>query len=575
MCVCVRACVCVCVCVCVRVCIRACMCVCACVCVRARVCLCVCTCVCVCACVCVRVCVCVCVCARARVCVFVCMHMWCVSLCTSMYVCINICMHMCVLHASMMYTFILLPAGPSTRGSEFHFLFGPNLFAPGKEFDTRILVTTNESEPVNFWISWDKRMRPTAKSNTTHTVSRGEVEIIDIPHVLSINSNNPRTPDIGIQLQSQDGKELTVVGVNEQQASTDAFLVFPKIETKSKTYEYFALSVNRGPFSNIRSFFGFVTTEPDTTITITPVTTINTRFVTFGVLLRGRNYTATVSAAGTSVPGTAASDLSGTRIVSDKPLSFITGHECGLIPSDKTACDHLVEQVPPTETWGFRFFLVALSTRSGDGYRILASRGGTECNVTCTAAAVSLSETISLANPGDFRQLIYTTRYCSVECNRPVLIFQISLGHSYDQVPRSDPFAVMIPPVGQYSNDYDLVFFESKEVDTRGEKVVFEAWINIAIPAEYDTSGLRFDGSPLSNVSFVDVTCSDGEVCGRVARYKPTSDTGSHKLEHIDTNARFTVSVYGWERENTYGYIGGMNFDSIAGEIRLHIIKCM
>ena len=445
------------------------------------------------------------------------------------------------------------------------------MFREGEQFDTQILVTTNESEPVNFWISWNKRItRPMAQSNTTHTVSRGEVEIIDIPHVLSINSNNPRTPDIGIQLQSQGGKELTVVGVNEQQASTDAFLVFPKIETKSKTYEYFALSVDKGPFSNIRSFFGFVTTEPDTTITITPVTTIATFFVRFSVLQSGRNYTATVSAAGTSVAGTATSDISGTRIVSDKPLSFFTGHECGLIPSDETACDHLVEQVPPTETWGFKFFLVPLSTRSGDGYCILASRGGTECNVTCTDA--SFSETITLANPGDFRQLIYSTRYCSVECNRPVLIFQFSLGHSYDEAARSDPFAVMIPPVGQYSNDYDLVFFESKEVDTRGEKVVFEAWINIAIPAEYAPSGLKFDGSPLSNVSFVDVTCSDGEVCGRVARYSPTSDTGSHKLEHMDTNARFTVTVYGWERENTYGYVGGMNFDSIAGEICLYLL---
>ena len=457
----------------------------------------------------------------------------------------------------------LLPAGPSTKGSEFYFLFGPNLFQPGGRFDTCILVTTDESGPVHFWIAWDKRTSPTAPTNTSHTVSRGEVEIINIPHALSIDTNNPRTPNIGIQLQSQDGKQLTVVGVNENQASTDAFLVFPKFETKSKTYEYFALSVDRGPFSNTKSFFGFVITEPDTTITITPVTRIDTLFVRFAVLLNVRHYTATIPAAGTSVAGTALSDLSGTRIVSDKPLSFFSGHECGLIPSDITACDHLVEQVPPTETWGFKFFLVPLSTRSGDGYRILASRRRTECSVICTDA--SLSETITLANPGDFKQLIYTTRYCSVECDHPVLVFQISLGNSFDGVTRSDPFAVMIPPVGRYSNDYDLVFFESMGVDPQGKRDVFETWINIAIPEEYDPSGLRFDCSPLSGVRFVDVTCSDGEVCGRVAQYKPTSDTGSHKLEHIDLNARFMATVYGWDRENSYGYIGGINFDTIAG----------
>ena len=141
-----------------------------------------------------------------------------------------------------------------------------------------------------------------------------------------------------------------------------------------------------------------------------------------------------------------------------------------------------------------------------------------------------------------------------MECNHPVLIFQFSLGPA--------PFAVMIPPVGQYSNDYDLVFFES----VSGE--ILESWINIAIPTEYDPSGLRFHGGPLCGVRFVDVNCSDGEVCGRVAQYKPTFDSGSHKPEHIDPGVRFMATVYGWARKNSYGYVGGMKFDSIAGESR-------
>ena len=516
-------------------------------------CVCVCVCVCVC-CVCVRVCVCVHVCLRVCMCVCVCV---CVRV-----LCVCVCMCVCICENTF-----LPPAAPSTIGSEFHILFGPNLFTSGEEFDTQILVTTSEPEPVDFWVLWNKTVTyPRVKSNTTYSVSRGRVETIDIPHALSINKANPRTPDIGIQLQSQGGKQLTVVAVNEKEATTDAFLVFPKVETKSKTYEYFALSVDRGPFSNIKSFFGFVTTEPNTTITITPVTTMTTWFIGFHHLLSGRNYSGTVSAAGTSVAAVATSDLSGTRIVSDKPLSFITGHECGNLPSYSFTCDHMVEQVPPTETWGFKFFLVPLSTRSGDGYRILASRGGTLCNITCTDP--SLSETITLTNPGDFKELIYTTRHCCVECTRPVLIFQFSLGSSYDRITKSDPFAVMIPPVGQYSNDYDLIFFESKELDTRGQPVVFETWINIAIPAEYDPSGLRFDGSPLSGVTFVNVSCSNSEVCGRVAEYKPTSNIGSHNLQHVDPNARFIVTVYGWGRFNTYGYIGGMKFDSIAGEVK-------
>ena len=81
-------------------------------------------------------------------------------------------------------------------------------------------------------------------------------------------------------------------------------------------------------------------------------------------------------------------------------------------------------------------------------------------------------------------------------CTCPVLIFQFSLGHCYNKAARSDPFAVMIPPVGKYDYDYALVLFESEQLDTRGEQLVFEAWINIAIPAEYDPSALRFDVTP-------------------------------------------------------------------------------
>ena len=445
------------------------------------------------------------------------------------------------------FSIFYLSGNFSTKGSEFHFLIAGY---------TEILVSTDESEPVNFWVYWNKRTHPRTQSNTTHTVSRGKSVLIDIPNVLSINSNYRETPaDIGIQLHSQDGKRLTVsqflrsfhfIGFSFV-LKIDAFLVFPKIETKFKTYEYFAL------FIPSAGFFGFVTTEPHTTITITPVTDITTFFVIFHSLIRGKNYTATVPAAGTSVIGTASSDLSGTRVISDKPLSFFVGRQYS------RSIDRVLRQFPPTETWGFKFFLVPLSTHSADRYRILASRGRTECSVTCTNA--SLSETITLANPGDFKQLIYTTHYCSVECNHPILIFEYQYCE-YDKYNMK-----MIPPVGQYSNDYDLYFSNALEGDTD--------LIKLAIPTEYDPFLLRFDGRPLSGVAFVNVSCSNGEVCGRVAMYHLTNATGSHKLVHKDPDARFIAIAYVcsiWKYD--YGYVGGMKFDSIAGEFG-NLLHCL
>ena len=438
------------------------------------------------------------------------------------------------------FSIFYLSGNFSTKGSEFHFLITA---------DTYILVFTDESEPVNFWVYWNKRTHPRTQSNTTHTVSRGKTVLIAIPYALSIKWNYPGTPaDIGIQLHSQDGKQLTVLQTVLTRTSgsalgIDTFHVFPKIETESKTYEYFALYI---PVAHV---FGFVTTEPHTTITITPVTNITTFFVIFHSLVRGENYTATVPAAGTSVTGTASSDLSGTRVISDKPLSFFGGPPLS---------SQGLWQIPPTETWGFKFFLVPLSTCSTDGYRILASRGGTECSVTCTNA--SLSETITLANPGDFKQLNYTTRYCSVECNHPILILEFHRCGNYKYNLK------MIPPVGQYSNDYDLYF-----TGVFGRDTV----LKLAIPTEYDPSLLRFDGRPLSGVAFVNLSCSDGEVCGRVATYHLTNATGSHKLVHKDPDARFIAIAYACStRSYGFGYVGGMKFDSIAGEFG-NLLHCL
>ena len=440
-------------------------------------------------------------------------------------------------------------------------------------------MTTSESDAVKFWVAWNKvsGLIPSS-SNTTHTVSRREVVAIAIPLAVTVNPWTSPLSDIGIQLQTQNGREVTVVVVNEQQESTDAFLAFPKIETKSKTYEYFALSVAGGSAIELgpKSFFALVTIEPDTTCIITPVvTTIATKIVplsrtgrTHGAgvtIVPGRNYAVTASKGGTSISGRPQStgDVSGSRVFCDKPVSFITGHQCGFLPSNTTACDHMVEQVPPTETWGFKFFLVALSTRQADGYRILASKAGTQCTLTCTNS--SLSQTVNLTDSGSFEELILPNAFCCVECNRPVLIFQYSLGHSFDGVLWSDPFVVMIPPVGQYSNNYDLILIESQENDTQDRPVVFEAWINIAVPVDYDTSGLRYDGRSI-RIDFKDITCSSGEVCGRAAQCKPTFSTGAHNLMHTNPNAKFMAIVYGWANKNSYGYIGGMNFKSIAGK---------
>ena len=115
------------------------------------------------------------------------------------------------------------------------------------------------------------------------------------------------------------------------------FLALPCDRLPVEEYEYYAVMYHDP--ANDESIL-LVGCEDDTTITVsgTPLA-LNFAISKQGTyLIRSSN------------------DLSGTRIVSDKPISVFTGRECTNVPVDVCCCDHLTEQVPPTVTWG-NFFL--------------------------------------------------------------------------------------------------------------------------------------------------------------------------------------------------------------------------
>ena len=472
-----------------------------------------------------------------------------------------------------MYLFSLAisaQSGVNHEGNEFLVAFGPN---QGDSLDASLLVTTDEEETVSFWVAYNEILGTRVTGvviNDTYTVQKdGEIRIT-IPRSNEISGRFTIDPSKTITIKASDDKLLTVVGVNEESASTDAFLALPKIVTKAGTYEYFVMSAessNLAGSTGARSFFAIITNEDDTTIAINPKAVIRVPFRP-GIFRPNIETTATIANKGTLIAGVSRTDLTGSRITSNKPLTLTSGHECTHLPINLANCDHMVEYFPPTETWGMKFFLVPLKARSADGYRIMTSEDSTRCQVTCNdkAGNPSHSEEIVLQNAGDFRQFIYSNdRFCCVECNRPCLMVQYSLSSGYDDNIEADPFMSMIPPVQQYSKDYKTIFFESQSLDTQGVRVKYDAQINLVVLVECSHSGMRFDGNPLVGVTFVDIKCNDNSVCGHGAQFDPTMSTGVHTLTHIDPSCKFMFTIYGWDRENSYGYVAGMEVDPIAG----------
>ncbi|XP_064385989.1 IgGFc-binding protein-like [Halichondria panicea] len=144
-------------------------------------------------------------------------------------------------------------------------------------------------------------------------------------------------------------------------------------------------------------------------------------------------------------------DLTGTRITSSKPLSVFSGSDCANVPQDINYCDHLVEQVPPTVTWGSKFLVASLEGRySGERIRVLSARAAS-VTVNCNTN-VSVSE-FQLQSGGRFREFeLLIESFCCIESTSPVLVAQYAYGGESDGI--GDPFMMIIPPIEQFTNNY-------------------------------------------------------------------------------------------------------------------------
>ena len=311
---------------------------------------------------------------------------------------------------------------------------------------------------------------------------------VTLPSNFQVFSNSISERNKGIRVRAEEGRRIVVYGLSFHPGSSDAFLALPCNRLPVSEYEYYVISFLPLTQFSYPSTYLLVGCEDDTTIT-TPSSTL------------------TLNQMETYAMESLSNDLTGTRIVSDKPLSLFSNHECSFVPNSIGFCDHLTEQVPPTVTWG-RFFLAAsfLGRTSGEIFRILASTDATDVTMNCTTMPEPLSFTLSSA--GNWQEFhINASSFCSIASNNAVLVFEFSLGRELDGV--GDPFMTMVPPVEQYSNNY--VFSVPSNFSTN--------FITVHVAPEFFQSDHIFvDSMSLETSSWTEVYCTGSVICGFITQ---------------------------------------------------------
>ena len=462
-------------------------------------------------------------------------------------------------------------SGITNEGNEFFLMVPPTQRQAQQQFEPQLLITTSEEMNVTFTVSYNSRTRQLLNINRSFIASTGSVTKVNLPIVLRAIPTSIYNFDIAVNVKAEGNKTIVVYLLNEGPASTDIALLYPKFETKTDTYTYYAVSspsTSEGLGEGDRSFIGIIATEANCVVEVTPTA------VASGIV-SGRNRENNPGVVARSHPLPigmvlflhSEADLTGTKVTGSCYLSVISGHQCAFYPANVPSCDGIMEQIPPTETWGFNFFLSPLAKRQSAGYRFIAGADNTVVTRMCNGLE---PDNFTLTQAGNFREvLVNMPTYCHVGSNQPLLVAQYSLGHEYGGRNDifADPFLTLIAPVGQFNNKYNFILVESVTPQNVPQPVVFDPYHNLLVTRECcQRNEILYDGRPLpSSVSFTDIACTGGEVCGCAAQFHPSVSTGAHTLMHSRDSCGIGATLYAWQNQNSYGSLAGTRLDSIAG----------
>ena len=359
------------------------------------------------------------------------------------------------------------------------------------------------------------------------------------------------------------GPLISVVMFNLADASFGSYLAFPYCDLSISRYQYYAVSVST-LIPDFHSEILLIGNDDATSITVTPSVNVsmpldaqdpNSPIIT---VVSGTPHTITLNELDTLLIQAINSfaDLTGTKVVSDKPLTVISGHECGNVPDFLPFCEHISVQIPPTVTWGQRFLLTPFANRSiGQYYKMVAARRNVIVKQSCTTDG-----DIILEHAGDSATL-YTSSitYCYVESNKPILLTQLAPGGFLDT---GDPVIAIVSPLEQYSTE---VTFEVPDIFTTIVP-------NINIMAVDEPDVIYLDGSNItSSVIWNTIRDTNDSIVGYGAQITNIS-TGTHTIS-TSGEIDITVMVYGFSPSNIgFSYTAGMTLKPLV-ESKLYLYK--
>ncbi|XP_067949903.1 uncharacterized protein [Watersipora subatra] len=390
------------------------------------------------------------------------------------------------------------------------------------------------------------------------TINPNDVDIftnlsVDLRHTGSGVSHN--------SIRIVANSDIVVYGINKQTFSTDGFLVFPVdvVGTEYYTAHYFP-----GEDKNEFAFTPAYNDGGDTMVRVTMPrcnysdNQVGSCSASFGsqTIAAEEFIDVTLEYGMTAQFQSATTDdnLNGAHIISNKPISVFSGNVRARVdPTDDISSrDHLVQQLAPVTTWGQEFVTVPIprSDDKGDVFIVTASVLNTHLQVKVqTKDQFVSSRTEVLPYAGSTVKLDGgSDEYMHLIADHPVQVFQYVKTTANKVEELADPAMLMIPPVAQWSRDYQFITPRTgQKDDENGGFLPFETFILIVINSTY-RNDLRFDdGAPPPSAPWVDILGSS-----ILASELEDASSVRHILAHTEPSVFYQAILYGRADRESY-----------------------
>ncbi|MEZ4430077.1 MAG: IgGFc-binding protein [Nannocystaceae bacterium] len=404
--------------------------------------------------------------------------------------------------------------------------------APGNEFAIAVANTSNAPADVTI----------TQGANTIDmlTVQPDSVAVVVLPWVNALTKGHgPTAKVVDGAYRLRSTQPVTVYQFNPLNSTTtnDASLLLPVNTWRN---DYLVASwphwVDTYP-----STYAVVASEDGTTVSLTPSATGGQVQAGAGVAANGTGQV-TLDEGDVLQVTSAAGDLTGTIVSSDKPVQVFGGHECTNIPLNIAACDHLEESMFPIETLAKEYIVVPPVQIPNDNLdkaqvvRVIASEDNTQL-----VFEPDQGVNTNLAKAGDFVEMSLTTAAFKVSSEKKILVAQYMVGQAAN-FGTSDPAYILAVPQEQYRTSY--LFFAATNWTAN--------YVDIIAPAN---ASVTVDGVMVNTWSPIAATGFS------VAHVKlSNAGDGSHTVE---SNQKVGISVYGVQSSGSYWYTGGLDLNLI------------